>query len=1026
MSGADPLPSPPSRPVAVANILEGHLEHILGSQAFSAAEGLRRLLSFVVHESLAGRGGDLKEYSLGATVLGKGESFDPKADPIVRVQMRRLREHLARYYATEGRGEPLVIEIPKGTYAPSFRTALAAGTPAASRVADAPIAVGHEHELAALRSAFRAAETGAGRLFCVAGEPGIGKTTLVERFLRELRMEQADCYIARGRCSERLIGSEAYLPVFELLETLIRTNGEPVQRLMANAAPTWYAQVAPANGGFETDSRATDHRLASQERLKLEMVALLQALARERTAVLFVDDLHWADPYTVDLLTYALTRCASHRVLIAGTFRPAELMAERHPFLRAKLELQAHDVCREISLPLLTAGDVDRYLALQCPAHAFPPELAARIHRRTEGNPLFIADLTRFLRDRGVLAHRDGQWTMAGHVADVEADLPESVRSMVQKKIAELTPDDRGLMAAAAVLGHEFDSAVVARTLAMDPAEVEERLENLDAAHAFVRQVEARELPDATLSVRYAFVHVLYQEALQAALAPTRRASLSAAAAESLAASYGNRAGELAAALALLYESGRNFAKASDFFLLASHNAARVYAAEQAIELAQRAISNAQKLEGTERHERVILAALQSALQQQNLTHFAEAIADCGVADQAAAALGDPAVQIDVLFYEALILFLAKRIPELKVLGTRAAQLSASAGSPAASAKASVIHAMERLCAGDVGVAGEALDTSIPVLHQNGAVRAAVPAVLLRGLLHTWRLEHAGGDRDLEWAQEQAAELHTSFELLISMWHQARARGNQGRLSEAWSMLEEGTRLAELLGDRFWLPRIENTKGWLLAEVFDTEGALRLDVEAVRVARQFGDVEAECNGHINAARDYLVLGEPARALEHLQQAQSRYEVDNWFRWVYFPRLQGEMASYWIARGDVAQARGCAQLSLDHATRTTSRKRMAWAHTLLGEIAMLDDRPGDARDEYASALRILERHACPTIEWQILVKAAEAASALDGDAARRALLDRARIVVRTLADSIDRPGLRQKLLGAREVRELFAR
>ena len=169
--------------------------------------------------------------------------------------------------------------------------------------------------------------------------------------------------------------------------------------------------------------------------------------------MLFLDDLHWADASTVDALAYAVPRCRSHRILIVGTYRPAELLATNQAFLGVKLELQGHDVCREMPMQLLTRLDVDRYLALQFPAHRFPAELAARIHDRTEGNPLFMADLVRFLRDRGVLAERDGHWVMVGELTEVEHDLPESVRSMVQKKIAELDDADRKLLSAAAVLG---------------------------------------------------------------------------------------------------------------------------------------------------------------------------------------------------------------------------------------------------------------------------------------------------------------------------------------------------------------------------------------------------------------------------------------------------------------------------------------------------------------------------------------------------------------------------------------------
>lgn len=95
------------------------LQRILDSNAFRAPDALRRLLIFVVEEMLAGRSENVKEYLLGAMVLGKGESFDPKLDPIVRVQMRRLRERLMHYYATEGRRDAIVIELPRGTYVPS-------------------------------------------------------------------------------------------------------------------------------------------------------------------------------------------------------------------------------------------------------------------------------------------------------------------------------------------------------------------------------------------------------------------------------------------------------------------------------------------------------------------------------------------------------------------------------------------------------------------------------------------------------------------------------------------------------------------------------------------------------------------------------------------------------------------------------------------------------------------------------------------------------------------------------------------
>src|SRR5215471_10298924 len=97
------------------------LNRILASKAFRQADRLKRFLSFVVGETLSGRSDRLKEFAVGVEVFGKDNSFDPRNDPIVRVQARRLRAQLARYYNEEGQDDDLVIELPKGGYAPIFR-----------------------------------------------------------------------------------------------------------------------------------------------------------------------------------------------------------------------------------------------------------------------------------------------------------------------------------------------------------------------------------------------------------------------------------------------------------------------------------------------------------------------------------------------------------------------------------------------------------------------------------------------------------------------------------------------------------------------------------------------------------------------------------------------------------------------------------------------------------------------------------------------------------------------------------------
>jgi predicted ATPase len=470
--------------------------------------------------------------------------------------------------------------------------------------------VGRQKELAELGRAFEVAAAGQGLFLCVTGEPGIGKTTLVEDFLSELAATGRPCALARGRCSERLAGTEAYLPFLEAVESLLHGDGgEAAARVMKATAPNWYAQVAPPAAIDSSLARVlAESKAATQERLKRELGAFLQELSHLRPLLLFFDDLHWADASTVDLLAYLGGKCAGMRALLVFTYRPTDLVVGKHPFGPVKLDLQARGVCRELALEFLTRPDLDRYLALEFPGHCFPEEFAALVHARTEVSPLFMADLLRYLRDRQVLTLKQGRWTLRESVPDLQRDLPESVRGMIQRKIDQLGEDDRRLLVAASVQGYEFDSAVVARVLERDAAEVEERLDELDRVHAFVRMVREQEFPDRTLTPRYRFVHVLYQNALYASLRPTRRALLSAVMAQALLGYYGEKSVDVAAELALLLEVARDFAQAADYFLVAARNAARVFANQEAVVLARRGIELLASLPDTPERARKELA----------------------------------------------------------------------------------------------------------------------------------------------------------------------------------------------------------------------------------------------------------------------------------------------------------------------------------------------------------------------------------------------------------------------------------
>ncbi len=531
-----------------------------------------------------------------------------EASPPSRVNPRLPKELdavISRMLSKNAGARPTSIEVATVLGAIAEPVADASGSAPTSMRGEI---VGREVEKAALRDEFASAAGGHATMVCVSGEPGIGKTTLVEDFLSELARTSSHL-VARGRCSERLAGAEAFLPILDALEDLLGEDpGGAIRKSLEENAPSWRRQVAP----FETGPGASAPA-ASQERLKRELAGFLEDVAGDKPLVLFIEDIHWADASTVDLLAYIVTRLGNSRLFTIVTFRPSELQLAQHPFLALKLDLQTRGVARELPLTFLTENEVRALLALRFPGSAFPPELAKLIHARTEGNPLFVADVAEYLKVKDVIREENGSWILSGSLPDLERDLPESKRSMVQRKVGQLTELDSQLLIAASVQGYDFDSAVIAAATGRDPAEVEDRLVDLERVYTFVHRRDEHDFPDGTPTTRYRFVHVLYQNVLYASLSVSRRVQISKAVGETILRFQKGVPGPFAAELGFLFESARDADKASLFFAAASRNAAKVFANQEAAVLARRGLALLAKVEeGPERQRREL--SLQSIL----------------------------------------------------------------------------------------------------------------------------------------------------------------------------------------------------------------------------------------------------------------------------------------------------------------------------------------------------------------------------------------------------------------------------
>jgi DNA-binding winged helix-turn-helix (wHTH) protein len=465
-----------------------------------------------------------------------------------------------------------------------------------------PSLVGRASEIAALKGALESARNGKRQLVFVTGEAGVGKTTLLDSFLEHVA-SQGLGWIARGSCVEQYGSGEAYLPVVAAIGHLCSSaGGERIVEVLSRHAPTWLAQI-PA---LVTPDRAEELQRrvagATQAGMLRESAAALAALSSDRSpVVLALDDLHWSDPSTVELLAFLGRRREADRLLVIGAYRPGEL-AKTHPLTKVLGELIAHK--QAIALPLETFSEdtVAEYIDERFTGHGFPRDLANTLHRTTGGNPLFVVTLIDDLEGRQMIRPLDGRWELASTIEDVASRRPESIRRLLDVQIDRLGVVEQRIVEAASVAGITFAAGVVAHALDIPVDEVDTCCESLANEHRFLRYVGTETWPDGTIQSRYGFAHALYQHA---ALARTSSVRLwHRRIGERLELGYANQTDAIAPELAEHFDEGHGFSRAAQYRSLAGERAVRRHGSYEALGHFERARTLVARLpEGRERDE---------------------------------------------------------------------------------------------------------------------------------------------------------------------------------------------------------------------------------------------------------------------------------------------------------------------------------------------------------------------------------------------------------------------------------------
>jgi class 3 adenylate cyclase/tetratricopeptide (TPR) repeat protein len=398
--------------------------------------------------------------------------------------------------------------------------------------------VGRASELARLTESLKAVGDGGRRVVLVSGEAGIGKTSLVAVAAR--RAHEYGAMVLYGRCDEEL--GIPYQPwaealgqlVEHALDALLRGHVDDCGGDLATLVPALETRLGGLPPARSSDPDAERHLLFAAA------LDLLVRASSDAPILIVLDDLHWADRPTLQLLRHVVSGSASLPLMIVGTFRPGDVGAD---IPLAELLAALHREAGVERMTLVGLDDLELLSLLESAAgHEMPAEgvaLRDALAAETDGNPFFVREILRHLAETGAIGQQDGRWVAR---TDLSAEgLPVSVREVIGRRVHRLGPDATRVLGAASVIGRDFDTALLGAVVDLG----EDRLlDVLDAARAAAIIADAPDWPGG-----FTFVHALIQHALNDELSVARCQHLHRRIAEALECLPGGsdeRVGELA------------------------------------------------------------------------------------------------------------------------------------------------------------------------------------------------------------------------------------------------------------------------------------------------------------------------------------------------------------------------------------------------------------------------------------------------------------------------------------------------
>jgi tetratricopeptide (TPR) repeat protein len=443
--------------------------------------------------------------------------------------------------------------------------------------------VGREAELNELRLAFDAAMSGQGSLMMVLGEPGIGKTALCEQLATYVTLRGGRTLV--GHCYEEGSLSLPYLAFVEAMRSYVLSREvKDLREELGTGAADVARIVSEIRERLKVRLRPQKDPEEERYRLLQGVTSFLSNAANVQPMVVVLEDLHDADKGTLEMLTHVSRQLAGTRLLVVGTYRDVEVN-RNHPLSAVLAELRRVSTYGRVLLRGLNADEVRRMLQ-SIAGQEVPWGLAEAVHRQTEGNPLFVQEVVRYLVEAGAITEA-GEVKQPSKGTPIEMMIPDGLKDVIGKRLSGLSKRCNHLLSVAAVIGREFRLEILQKVAGLSDEDIFKALE--EARKAAV--MEERTGVGATVS--YRFAHAFFRQTLYEEIIAPRRIRLHQQVARALEEAYKTRLEEHAAELAEHFShssDSADLAKAVSYGEMAAKRAMDVYAYGEAVRWLEQAV----------------------------------------------------------------------------------------------------------------------------------------------------------------------------------------------------------------------------------------------------------------------------------------------------------------------------------------------------------------------------------------------------------------------------------------------------